>query len=227
MAIAIIPARAGSKGIPGKNTRPICGLPLYAWSALQAGQSSRIDRTIITTDIPEILDMKHHFGADVFRRSPETATDDATTESAMIEAVLGLGLQNEVVVLLQATSPCRVPGDIDRAVDRLMAGDCDSVFSACQIEGYVWQAHNVDGGATDILSAQRERRQPRQKRRVSNLEENGSIYACHARNLVQTGDRLHGRIVPVLQNRLCGFQLDSDEDYGILEICMRGLHFAD
>ena len=226
MAVAIIPARAGSKGIPGKNVRSICGLPLYAWSVLQARHSTKIDRVIVTTDIPEILSAHRPFGAEVFERSAATATDDATTESAMIEVIEAKALHNALVVLLQPTSPCRLRTDIDCAIANFFATNADSLFSARHVEGYVWQSQLVDGFPTETMLAQRERRQPRQKRRVSHLEENGSIYVCHARNLVATGDRLHGRSVPFHQHPLCGFQLDSQDDIATLEICIRGLEIA-
>lgn len=221
MIAAIIPARAGSKGIPGKNMASIFGRPLYAWSVLHAKQSHHVDRVIVTTDIPELLVSDRPFGAEVFARSPATATDDATTESAMCEVIEALSLHEWMIVLLQPTSPCRFPYDTDLAIDALEESRADSLFSARRIEGYVWQAEAIDGTQIGTLAAQRERRQPRQHRRIANLEENGSIYVCRAKNLLATGSRLHGRVTQYLQHPMCGFQLDDGDDILAIETCMR------
>ena len=214
--IAIIPARGGSKGIPQKNITPVCGRPLIEWSIKHAKESTKINGVIVTTDSHAIAEVAINAGAEVFWRSPETATDTATSESAIEEVVVKLGLQNDLIVFLQATSPVRLATDIDGALATLRLDDATSLFSARRVEGYVWQE------AGDLLW-QRESRRPRQQRGIINLEENGSFYVFAANNLLQAHNRLHGQMMAFVQHPFCGYQVDEPSDIPIVEVCMRAL----
>jgi len=133
--IAIIPARAGSKGLPGKNIRPLCGKPLIAWSIESARGSRYVDEVLVSTDGDDIARVAEQFGAAVpFRRPNELATDSATTLSAVqhaLEHYRRLGRAFDVVVLLEPTSPLREESDIDRMLERLSNGwqSFDAVIS--------------------------------------------------------------------------------------------------
>lgn len=122
--IAIIPARGGSKGLPGKNILPLCGKPLIAWSIDKAAKSRYLDQVLVSTDSPEIADVARRHGANVpFLRPAELATDDASTYD-VIRHVLeycrtAQGSEFNYVVLLEPTSPLREDGDIDRMLEAL------------------------------------------------------------------------------------------------------------
>lgn len=138
--IAIIPARAGSKGLPGKNVRLLCGKPLIAWSIESALKSRYIDEVLVSTDGDEIARVAADFGAKVpFRRPPELATDTATTLSAVKHALNyyrdQLRRRFDLVVLLEPTSPLREDTDIDRMLERLVEfwDDFDSIVSLGEI----------------------------------------------------------------------------------------------
>ncbi len=124
--IAIIPARAGSKGLPGKNVRMLCGKPLVAWSIDAARASAYLDEVVVSTDGDEIAAVAAAFGAPVpFRRPAELATDTAGTLPVVehaLEHYRARGRQFDAVVLLEPTSPLREPGDIDRMLERLLEG---------------------------------------------------------------------------------------------------------
>lgn len=122
--LAVIPARGGSKGLPGKNIRPFAGLPLIAHSILFAKMCPEIDRCIVSTDSPEIADVARRFGGDVpFLRPPELARDDSPLWAAL-QHVLGWAERHDdfrygALLLLDPTSPAREPSDIAGACRRL------------------------------------------------------------------------------------------------------------
>jgi CMP-N,N'-diacetyllegionaminic acid synthase len=120
-AIGIIPARAGSKGLPGKNTRLLCGKPLIVWTIEKALRSRHLDRVVVTTDSEEIAAIAREAGAEVpFTRPAELATDTANSYDVIRHALAYLTPTIfDYTVLLEPTSPLREDGDIDRAVGAL------------------------------------------------------------------------------------------------------------
>jgi len=124
--LAVIPARGGSKGLPGKNIRPFAGLPLIAHSILFARTCPEIDRAIVSTDAPEIADVARQFGADVpFLRPSELARDETPVWPVLRHALLHASEQDGVtydgLLLLDPTSPARESSDITEASRRLWA----------------------------------------------------------------------------------------------------------
>ena len=122
--LAIIPARGGSKGLPRKNIRPLAGLPLIAHSILLANMCPEIDRCIVSTDSEEIADVARRFGAEVpFIRPAELAEDDTPMLPVLTHALNTVEADPSVsynyVLLLDPTSPGRLPEDIGRALQRL------------------------------------------------------------------------------------------------------------
>lgn len=128
--IAIIPARAGSKGLPGKNIKPLCGKPLIAWS-IEAGLASRyIDEVMVSTDSEEIAEVAREFGAAVpFLRPAVLASDTATTFDAVKHAidyyVSEKRQQFDCIVLLEPTSPLRERSDLDQMIEKIASMDSD------------------------------------------------------------------------------------------------------
>lgn len=122
--LAIIPARGGSKGLPGKNIKMLCGKPLIAWS-IEAGLASQyIDEVMVTTDCKEIANVALEFGASVpFLRPAELASDIATSID-VVKHVINfyaneLHKKFEYIVMLEPTSPLRERIDIDKAIESL------------------------------------------------------------------------------------------------------------
>jgi CMP-N,N'-diacetyllegionaminic acid synthase len=123
--IAIIPARSGSKGLPGKNIKPLCGKPLIAWS-IEAGLGSEyIDEVMVTTDNKEIAAIAQEFGASVpFIRPTELASDTATSINVIRHALghyeFSLRKTFDYIAMLEPTSPLRTTADIDNAIVQLI-----------------------------------------------------------------------------------------------------------
>jgi CMP-N-acetylneuraminic acid synthetase len=130
---AFIFARGGSKGLPDKNILEIGGVPLIAWSIKHAKSCSSIERVIVSTDSEKIKSVALEYGADVpFMRPAELATDTASEIDAWRHAIKELeridGAYPEIIISLPATSPLRIPSDIDRALERYSEGDVDVVI---------------------------------------------------------------------------------------------------
>lgn len=138
--LAIVPARAGSKGVPGKNKAPIKGRPLidYTVAALEAAKS--VDGILITTDDEDIL--RAYAGREnivLVRRPPELATDTATTSAAMKHALGAWEAAGrdrpEAIFLAQPTTPLRTAADIDAAYKLFLASGGTSLISCCRVDG--------------------------------------------------------------------------------------------
>jgi CMP-N-acetylneuraminic acid synthetase len=122
--LALIPARGGSKGLPRKNVRVLCGKPLIVWSIEKAMKSRHIDELLVSTDDPEIARIASDAGASVpFLRPAELASDAAPTIGAVKHALEYFRTERDTVfdyvVLLEPTSPLREDDDVDNMLDRL------------------------------------------------------------------------------------------------------------
>lgn len=161
--LAVIPARGGSKGVPGKNIRPFAGLPLIAHTIQFARLCPEIHRCIVSTDSPEIAAVAKEFGADVpFLRPPELAQDDTpmwpVLRHALTQVEQHTGTGYGMIVLLDPTSPAREPSDITGAMQRLMQSpDADGIVGVsqpdfnpiwhCVVEREGWMADLIQEGS--------------------------------------------------------------------------------
>ncbi len=128
--LAIIPARGGSKGIVGKNIKPICGKPLIAHTIDFIKQIPDFDKIIVSTDDPDIKRVSLEYGAEVIDRPKELATDTALAMDSIRHAVQELessGEQIEYIYILEATSPLRRKSDIMQCMEILRSSDYDSI----------------------------------------------------------------------------------------------------
>ena len=133
-AIAFIFARGGSKGLPGKNIRPLGGKPLIAWSIEHSLAVKRIERVIVSTDSEEIAAVARKYGAEVpFIRPEELARDDSPEWLAWHHALNYLrkttGALPEIMVSVPTTAPLRLPHDIENCLDEYENGDADIVIT--------------------------------------------------------------------------------------------------
>jgi CMP-N,N'-diacetyllegionaminic acid synthase len=155
--LAIIPARGGSKGLPGKNIRSLAGKPLIAWSIEAATASSYIDKTIISSDCPDICRLAKQFGADVpFLRPAELATDEAKGIDATLHAIDWLkknGESYQLIIILQPTSPLRTTEDIERSIERYANSTAKAIVSVCKVEHHPWWSNTLpeDGNMGQFL----------------------------------------------------------------------------
>lgn len=137
IVLGVVPARGGSKGIPGKNLRVLAGRPLLAYTADAALASARLSRVVLSTDDAEIADAGRRLGLDVpFMRPPVLASDESPMLPVLQHAVRTLGesgFRPDAVVLLQPTSPLRRAEHVDAAVAMLETTGADSVVSVVEV----------------------------------------------------------------------------------------------
>lgn len=151
--LAVVPARGGSKGLPGKNIRPLAGLPLIAHSLRCASLCPEISRTIVTTDSEAIAEVARDHGADVpFIRPASLATDNVAMwpviQHALAQTERCDGKLYDMVLLLDPTSPARLPSDIATSVKTLTADkDADGIVGVSEPEfSPFWHCVVDDGG---------------------------------------------------------------------------------
>ena len=136
--VAMVFARGGSKGVPGKNIRPLAGKPLLAHAIEAARQSRHVDRVIVSTDDERIAEVARQWGAEVpFLRPPQLAADDSPEWLAWQHAIREVDEQArrrgratmDVMVSVPATAPLRRPEDVDACIEKLLATDADAVIT--------------------------------------------------------------------------------------------------
>jgi CMP-N-acetylneuraminic acid synthetase len=133
--LALVPARGGSKRIPGKNTIALAGRPLIGWTIDAALRSTSITDTVVSTDDPVIAKAAIAEGARVpFMRPEALATDTAATVDVLLHALRTLDADYQFICVLQPTSPLRRPEDIDGAVRLAVERNLDAVISVCPVE---------------------------------------------------------------------------------------------
>jgi CMP-N,N'-diacetyllegionaminic acid synthase len=131
--LAVIAARGGSKGLPGKNIIELAGKPLVAWSIEAARRSQYIDRLILSSENEDIIAVAKRFGCEVpFRRPPELATDSAGADPVLVHALDHLDEAFDFFVLLQPTSPLRTAADIDGAIELCVRRGAPACVGMCE-----------------------------------------------------------------------------------------------
>ena len=137
--LAIIPARGGSKGLPGKNIKELCGKPLIVWSIESGLKSKYIDEVVVSTDYQTTADIAKEYGASVpFLRPGYLANDTATSFDAVKHTIDfykdKLGKEFDYIVLLEPTSPLRTTKDINMAIKLLLSSSAKSIIGVCKTE---------------------------------------------------------------------------------------------
>ncbi|HYN20129.1 MAG TPA: acylneuraminate cytidylyltransferase family protein [Thermoanaerobaculia bacterium] len=196
--LGLIPARGGSKGIPGKNVRLLGGKPLLAHTAEAALAARRLSRVILTTDDEGIAEVGRCLGLEVpFLRPAELALDDTPTLPVVQHAVAELersGDTFEAVCLLQPTSPFRRPEDIDGCVELLEAEDLDAVISVLPVppEHNPHWVYFRDGEGLLRLATGEDQPIPRRQELPPAFHRDGAVYVVK-REIVMQENSLYGR----------------------------------
>jgi N-acylneuraminate cytidylyltransferase len=222
--VAAIPARGGSKTIPRKNLRELAGRPLLAWSISVAKAVSEIDRTIVSTDDDEIARVGESYGAEVFRRSPHLATDDALVIDALRE--LRDQLREEpyaadVMVLLEPTCPLRSPGDVRDCLQLLVEKGLDSVATFQDALLNPHRAWRIEGGVPSVFVPGAIPWLPRQKQPDA-YQLNGAVYAFLCSVLDRDSPALlTGKVGAVIMPKGRSIDIDDETDLELAELMVR------
>jgi CMP-N,N'-diacetyllegionaminic acid synthase len=226
--LGIIPARGGSKGIPGKNTRLLAGRPLMEYAVRAAQDSGVIDRLILSTDSPEIGEVGRRLGVELpFLRPPALAQDDTPMVGVVEHAVRALEDQAwspEIIVLLQPTAPLRQPRHIATALQLLRSSGCDAVASVVEVPRHLspdYVMKVIDGRLVSFLPEGRSvvRRQDARPA----YARDGTVYAFWRKTLVTTGSIYGNDCRPLVLSPHESVTLDAPDDWPIAELRLREL----
>lgn len=228
--IAFIPVRGGSKSIPLKNIKSMCGKPLVYWTVAAACGCDKIDKVYVATDSDKIratlLEIQKAETNTVFDklevigRSAESASDTASTESAMLEFAENYDFDH--IVLIQATSPLLTADDLNRGFALYEEADTDSVLSVVRQKRFNWSV-DADGTAQALNYDYFHR--PRRQEFEGYCVENGAFYITSKARLLETGNRISGRVKAVEMDEDTFFEIDEPSDWKMIEMLLeRRLH---
>ncbi len=211
--LAVIAARGGSKGLPGKNIRPVAGRPLIAWSIAAAQASQSIDRTVLSSDDDAIMQAARACGCDVpYRRPAHLASDDATSISVLLHALDELpGF--EYVVLLQATSPLRTAADIDAACAQLAHSGAPACVSVCLAEQSPYWMYRLGPGQTLQALLETPPGATRRQDLPAVYTLNGAVYVARTDWLRQTRSFISPQTVAQVMPAARSIDIDTLEDF--------------
>lgn len=226
--LAVIPARGGSKGIPGKNIKAFCGKPLIVHSIEAALNCSLISKTVVSTEDDSIAQVAKASGAQVIKRPAELAVDTSLVIDAIKHAVLSVEEEGEdvdIVLLLEPTSPFRRKQDLDKCAQILLEDKADSVatFTDAHVSpNRLWRVSDdvvepFIKGAVPWL--------PRQKQPKAH-ELTGQIYGISRKVLFENEDSISlllGRMSAVITPRETALDIDTEFDFIMAEKVME--HF--
>lgn len=223
-ALAVIPARGGSKAVPRKNLGLLAGRSLLAHAAAAAGAARSLTRTVLSTDDDEIRAAGLALGLDVpFVRPAALATDAARSADVALHALETIEASGDagydVVVLLEPTSPLRLATDIDEAVGRLDRDThADAVVSVCQVEApHPMKMQMVTGGRLVPLFPDVWRDGLRRQDLPPVYELTGTVYAVRVSALRRTRSFWSGTVAPLIVPRSRAVNIDSALDFVVAE----------
>lgn len=186
--LAVIPARGGSKRLPGKNIRPLMGKPLLAWTVEAALACPLLDRVVLSSDDPEIIAVARNLGCEVpFVRPASLSGDEASIIEVLWHCWEALGKDYSWLVLLQPTSPLRQTGDITACLSLCLDGGAPAAVTMTPASKPPhWMVTlNDHGHPHPLLGEEWAQKQP-QKIPTAYLP-NGAVYVAQAAWLAQTG----------------------------------------
>lgn len=220
--LGLVPARGGSKGLPGKNMRLLHGKPLLAYTVDAARASGVVDRVVLSTDDPAIADVGRAAGLEVpFLRPPTLAADDTPMLPVIEHAVAALsegGWAADIIVLLQPTSPLRQAAHVRRSVELLQESGADSVVSVVELPRHLSPDYvmRVEDGRLVPFLPEGARVTRRQDARVACVRD-GTVYTFWRKTLAEQGS-LYGRdcrpmVVPASES----LTIDTPDDWAEAE----------
>jgi len=230
-AVAIIPARGGSKRLPRKNLAMVAGKTLLAWAIIAAKEAQNVGHVVVSTDDPEIAHEARTTGAEVpWLRPPELAEDDTPTLDVVLHAlnwsVQALKPVPDWGVLLEPTAPLREPEFIERAIEMLAGSDADSVVSVCELP------HLFHPEELLVIENQRVRpylpSRGMDSRRLRGQESavyvmNGLVYAFRIASVLQHGSLYGHKTLPLITRWEYFLDVDTAEDLQLADFKKRRL----
>jgi CMP-N-acetylneuraminic acid synthetase len=220
--LAVIPARGGSKGIPGKNLKELGGKPLVTWM-IEAALDTVVDTVVVSTDDADIAAISRGYNLPIRLRPEEISGDLASSESAVLDVLDGDWDSPDTVLMLQPTSPLTLAEDIEGVLGALDAPagmhtplKFDSAFSVTPFDKFLW--HDM-GVAKGVVGINHEKTQPREMRqqRHGQFMENGAIYAMRTKAFLKAKNRFCGYSNTYVMPKDRSLEIDDLADWQMVE----------
>ena len=218
----IIPARGGSKGLPGKNIRLLRDKPLIAYS-IDAARNSKYEGTIlVSTDDKAIADIAKQYGAEVpFIRPAELSNDCAATTDVIFHTINYYKEHNrnfDLIILLQPTSPLRISEDIDNAIKLMMEKKAEAIVSVCEAEHHPLWANTLpaDGSMRSFIREEIKGKNRQQLPQYYRL--NGAIYISTIEALTKHKSFIHDKTIAFQMPIERSVDIDNEIDFKLAEI---------
>ncbi len=221
--LAVIPARSGSKGLPGKNLRDLKGRPLIAWSIDQALQSSVVDRVVVSTDDSAIAKVATQYGADVpFLRPRDLAGDHSPTRDALVHCVDTLAEQYDYLVLMQPTSPLRTQQTLSACIELSIKYN-ERVISVSESHKPVeWMFYRKQDGFTYVIDGISSPTRRQDCRPVHYVD--GCVYCMPVNMLIEKQNLFDESSLTVVSSPKEAVDIDTLEDFQYCEFLLSGEH---
>lgn len=224
-AIAIIPARGGSKGILRKNLQAVAGKPLVAHTIEQARAAHTIARVLVSTDDADIGAVAQCHGAEVIWRPAAISGDTASSEAALLHVLMTLqqteGMLPDLIVFLQCTSPLTLAADIDGTVEALLAAKADTALAVTPFHYFLWQ-QGENGDAVGVNHDKRVRLLRQQ--RAPQYRETGAVYVMQTTGFLQTKHRFFGKTALYVMPAERCLEIDDPFDLQMAEWLLQTQH---
>ena len=221
--LGIIPARGGSKSIPRKNIRDLCGKPLIAWTIEAAKKSNVLDRVIVSTEDDEIANVALSWGADVpVKRPIELAQDHTPGIDVVIHAIEQFP-DFDAVLLLQPTSPLRTNDDINGILDPFFLKDASSAVSFCEASVHPFWVYKTECNKL-LPFCEHESISCRQDLPTA-LAINGALYFSTVKNLIQTKSFINNETIPFIMPQSRSLDIDDEIDFVLAEKLLENAKF--
>ncbi|SFE82874.1 3-deoxy-D-manno-octulosonate 8-phosphate phosphatase, YrbI family [Actinacidiphila alni] len=214
--LAVIPARGGSKGVPGKNLAPVSGVPLVARAVAACTEAARVTAVVVSTDDPAIAEVARAAGAEVVLRPAAIAGDTATSEAAVLHAMDAheamTGTPTDVVLLVQCTSPFITAEEVDGVAAAVLDGGADTAHTVAPFHGFIWREAEA-GTADGAVGVNHDKStRPRRQDRPQDLLETGTAYAMRAAGFRAANHRFFGRTELVRTDPARVLEIDEPAD---------------
>jgi CMP-N-acetylneuraminic acid synthetase len=223
--LGVIPARGGSKGLPGKNLRKLGSLSLIGQAVASARESALLGRFIVSTDSPEIAEEARRHGAEVpFLRPAEFATDQAGMLPVLQHAVRWLessaGVRPDLIVTLQPTSPFRTGAEIDATIRKVIETGSDSGQTLSEASYHPYFMKTLDGDRTVALFPDGHKYVRRQDAPPV-YQPSGAVYVTRYTTLMEQGHILGDDNRGVVRGFEASVNIDTEWDFLLAELLLR------